>query len=252
MKVPTFRKFGLTKAQIARVESRDKKISDILTHHLTVSIGLVFGLILYIIYFNKVRPDTFLQIVFQVFLFGSIGIICVGVPAMLFKLAEMFYFKQVRAKTDEHKSITRYHEEREVHDFWQIRKDFSFWKMLDGLSFEKEVMNIYLHLGYEDLPELDDEKFEDERILKFDDKLIYFTFYTKITEFKDSDEIDKLLIRKDEKNCERLYLYSQSGFSRKLTEGFKDKPVNFFDINELIKVVRTVKDKTKPEKKEQQ
>ncbi len=242
MKVPTFQKFGLTKAQIQKAESRDKKISDILTHHLTVGIGLVFGLIIYIIYFSKVQPETFLQIVFQVFLFGSIGIICVGIPAMLFKLAEMYYFKKVKGNSAEHKTITLYQEERDKYDFWQIRKDYSFWKMLDGLSFEKEVMNVYLYLGYTDKPELDDENFEDERILEVDGKLVYFTFYTKISEFKDSAEIDKLLLKMREKGCESLYLFSQSGFIKKLTEAYKDESVKFFDINGIIKVVRTVKD----------
>ena len=90
MKVPTYHKFGLTKTQIEVAESRDKKISEILTHHLTITIGLVFGLVLYILYFDKVRPDTFIQIVVQIFLFGSIGIICVGIPAMLFQVRFVF------------------------------------------------------------------------------------------------------------------------------------------------------------------
>ena len=32
MKVPTFHKFGITKAQIVKAETRDKKISDILNY----------------------------------------------------------------------------------------------------------------------------------------------------------------------------------------------------------------------------
>ena len=241
MKVPTYHKFGLTKAQIEVAESRDKKISEILTHHLTIAIGLVFGLVLYILYFDKVRPDTFIQIVVQIFLFGSIGIICVGIPAMLFKLAEMFYLKQ-RAKTSEHQTITKYNEEREFYDFWKIRKDYGFWNMLDGLSLEKEVMSLYLHLGYEDHEEMAKEEFPDERIMKFEDKFYYFSFYTKITEFKDSEEIDKLLLRSEENKCDFLNMYSPKGFSKKVREYTAGKPVNLFDINGIIKVVRTVKE----------
>lgn len=240
MKVPTFQKFGLTKAQLRTAESRDKKISDILTHHLTVGIGLAFGLVLYIFYFINVQPESFMQIVVQIFLFGSIGIICVGIPAMLFKLAEMLYFKQ-KEKTAEHQSITSYKEERENYDFWKLRKDYGFWNMLDGLSFEKELMNIYLHLGYEDKPELDDAELENERVLFFEEKQFYFTFHTKITEFKDSSEIDKLLERAESKNCDILNIYSQKGFHKSVNEYCKDKPVNLFDINGIIKVVRTIK-----------
>ncbi|HMQ79988.1 MAG TPA: hypothetical protein PKE39_09200 [Ignavibacteria bacterium] len=240
MKVPTFRKYGITKAQLRSAESRDKKISDILTHHLTIGIGIAFGMVVYVLYFNKVQPDNFIQIVTQVFIFASLGIICIGVPALLFKLAEMYYIKQ-RSRTDEHKVITKYNEERDNYEFWKIRKDFSFWNMMDGLSFEKEVMNIYLHLGYEDKAELNDENFDQDRILSFGDKLYYFTFYTKITEFNDTSEIDKLLERKNKSNCDLLHIYSAKGFHKSLNEFIKDKPVNLFDINGIIKVVRTIK-----------
>jgi len=240
LKVPTFQKYGLTKAQLRNAESRDKKISDILTHHLTIGIGIAFGMVVYVLYFNKVQPDNFIQIVTQVFIFASLGIICVGVPAVLFKLAEMFYLKQ-KSKTDEHKVITKYHEERDSYEFWKIRKDYSFWNMMDGLSYEKEVMNIYLHLGYEDIPELNDEEFDQDRVLIFENKHYYFTFHTKITEFKDSAEIDKLLARKDKNKCDILNIYSQKGFHKSMNEFIKDKPINLFDINGIIKVVRTIK-----------
>lgn len=240
MKVPTFQKYGITKAQLRSAESRDKKISDILTHHLTIGIGIAFGMVVYVLYFNKVQPDNFIQIVTQVFIFASLGIICIGVPALLFKLAEMYYIKQ-RSKTDEHKVFTKYNEERDNYEFWKIRKDFSFWNIMDGLSFEKEVMNIYLHLGYEDKAELTDENFEQDRILSFGDKLYYFTFHTKITEFKETSEIDKLFERKNKSNCDFLNIYSAKGFHKSINEFIKDKPVNLFDINGIIKVVRTIK-----------
>lgn len=239
MKVPTYQKFGLNKARLANIETRDKKISAILTHHLTIGVGLAFGLILYILYFNKVRPDSFIQIVVQIFLFGSMGIICVGIPALMFKLAEMYYFKR-KEKTVEHQTIVKYNEERDNYDFWKIRKDYGFWNMLDGLSFEKEVMSLYLNLGYEDKEDLASEELPDDRILKFDDKFYYFSFYTKITEFKETTEIDKLLTRKEENKCDFLNLYSVKGFHKKIIEYVKDKPVNLFDINGIIKVVRTI------------
>ncbi|GEM_PF-1404410 len=240
MKVPTFQKFGLTKAQLKVIETKDKKISDILTHHLTIGIGIAFGLVVYVIYFTKVQPDNFIQIITQVFIFASLGIICVGVPALLFKLAEMFYFKQ-KSKTPESRNISKYNEERDNYEFWKIRKDYSFWNMMDGLSFEKEVMNIYLHLGYEDKGELSEENRDQDRILSYDGKLHYFTFHTKITEFKESEEIDKLLVRKEKSGCDTLNIFSQRGFHKSLNGFINNKPVNLFDINGIIKVVRTIK-----------
>ncbi|MCC6866515.1 MAG: hypothetical protein IT280_10195 [Ignavibacteria bacterium] len=241
MKVPTFQKFGITKARISTVENRDKKISDILTHHLTIGIGLAFGLVLYIIYFAKVQPESFIQIVVQIFLFGSIGIICVGIPALLFKLAEMFYFKHIKTRTSDYYAIESYTADRENYDFWKLRMDFSFWNKLDGLSFEKEVMNLYLHLGYTENAELNNSDIENERVLCYSEKLYYFTFYTKITEFKESIEIDNLLERMQNAGCNELNIYSQKGFSKKINEYSKDNPVNLFDINGIIKVARTIK-----------
>ncbi len=243
MKVPTYHKFGLTKSQVSRSEIRDKKISDILTHYLTIGIGLSLGVAVYIIYYNEVRPSTFIQVVMQVFLFGSMGVLCVGIPAVLFKLAEMFYFKQIKHKTDEHKTITKFQEERDVFDFWKLRKDYSFWKILDGLSFEKELMNIYMQMGYEDKIDLCSEEFPDDRILSKDGELFYFFFHTKAMEMKETGLIDELLKRMEKGNCKELFIFSQSGYNKKTAEYVKDKPINLLDINGIIKVVRTIKDK---------
>lgn len=243
MKVPTYHKFGITKAQIVKSESRDKKISEILTHHLTIGIGVAFGLVLYILYFDKVRPDTFLQIIMQVSLFASMGILCVGVPAVLFKLAEMFYFKQIKAKTEESKTIAEYNAQRDNFDFWKIRKDYSFWNILDGLSFEKEIMNVYMYLDYADKEELSDEEFPDDRILESDGELIYFSFYTKAAELSDKKEIDLLLKKMEKHNCAKANLFSQNGFKKQVAEYAKDKPINLLDINGIVKVVRTIKNK---------
>lgn len=243
MKVPTYNKFGLTKSQVSRSELRDKKISDILTHHLTIGIGLGLGIAVYIIYYNEVRPSTFIQIVMQIFLFGSMGVLCVGIPAVLFKLAEMFYFKQFKEKSDEHRTITKYNEERDEFDFWKIRKDYSFWKILDGLSFEKEVMNIYMQAGFEDKIELCSEEYPDDRVLSKDDQLNYFYFHTKAIEINETSLVDELLLRMKNSNCSELYIFSQSGYSKKISDFVKEKPINLLDINGIIRVVRTVKEK---------
>jgi Restriction endonuclease len=243
MKVPTYHKFGLTKSQVNRSELRDKKISDVLTHYLTIGIGLSLGLVVYIIYYNEVRPSTFIQIVMQVFLFGSMGVLCVGIPAVLFKLAEMFYFKQFKEKTEEHKTITKFQEERDEFDFWKLRKDYSFWKILDGLSFEKEVMNIYMQMGYEDEVELCSEDYPDDRILSKDEELLYFYFHTKAMEISENALIDELLLRMKKSGCSKMFIFAQSGYNKKTAEYAKVHSINLLDINGIIKVVRTIKEK---------
>ncbi|MCI0449447.1 MAG: hypothetical protein L0Y79_06640 [Chlorobi bacterium] len=241
MKVPTYHKFGLTKARMRQSEIRDKKISDILTHHLTIGIGVAFGLVIYVFYYMQVKPATLLQFVMQVFLFASLGIICVGVPAVLFKLGEMFYFKHIKEKTKEHKTITKYNEERDQYDFWRIRKDYSFWRILDGLSFEKEVMNILMHLGYEVKDDLYSDDNPNDRILSKDGSNFYLSFNTKSTEVKEIEFIDSLTKRQIEKNCNELLIFSQKGFNKKITDNLKSDNVKLYDINGIIKVVRTIK-----------
>jgi hypothetical protein len=241
MKVPTYHKFGLTKARIRQSEIRDKKISDILTHHLTIGIGVAFGLVIYVFYYMQVKPATLLQFVMQIFLFASLGIICVGVPAVLFKLGEMFYFKHVKQKTEEHKTITKYNEERDQYDFWKIRKDYSFWRILDGLSFEKEVMNILMHLGYEIKDDLYSEDNPNDRILSKDGGNYYLSFYTKSAEVNETGLVDSLKKIQNEKNCCELLIFSQKGFNKKVTEYLKSEDVKLFDINAIIKVVRSIK-----------
>lgn len=244
MKVPTYHKFGLTKTQLKEVETRDKKISDILTHHLTIGIGIGFGLAIYIIYYNAVRPSTFIQITMQIFLFASMGVLCVGVPAVLFKVAEMYYFKR-RENTDEHKTIKAYQEERDEFDFWKIRKDFSFWRILDGLSFEKEVMNLYMHLGYELKEDMFSEENPNDRVIHKDDKNYYLSFNTKLLELSDTERIDSLVKRMKELHCDELLVFSSKGFSKQVIAHAKDMNISLLDINGIIKIVRTVKNNQK-------
>jgi len=241
MKVPTYHKFGLTKARVQQSEIRDKKISDILTHHLTIGIGIGFGLVIYVFYYTRVKPSTLLQFVMQIFLFASMGIICVGIPAVLFKLGEMFYFKHIKEKTEEHKTIVKYNEERDEFDFWKIRKDYSFWRILDGLSFEKEVMNTLMHIGYEIKDDLYSDNNPNDRILFKDGNYFYLSFNTKSIEISETDIVDKLLRLKDEIKCEELLIFSQKGYSKKIFDYTNGKPIKLYDINGIIKVVRTIK-----------
>lgn len=239
LKVPTFQKYGLTKAAIKKSEVRDRKISDILTHHLTIGIGVVFGLVIYAINISKVQPSSFIQIISQVFLFASMGVICVGIPAVLFKFAEMFYFKHISPRSEEKKNIQKYMEDRDDYDFWKIRKDYSYWKVLDGLSFVREILNIHTYLDYK----IDEEKYEeslpDDRIMLKDNSAAYFSFDT-VKEVSDINVIDKLLELKGKNNCENVMLFAQYGFNKKVTEYAKEKKVQLNDINSIIKIVKTI------------
>jgi len=240
MKVPTYHKFGLTKARIKRTEIRDKKISDILTHQLTIGIGIVLGVLVYILNYSKVQPSTVIQAVMQVFLFASMGIICVGIPAVLFKFAEIFYFKYINKTSHERRTIQRYQEEREEFDFWKLRRDYSFWRVLDGFSYETEIINILLHIGYKMI----DEEYSDDRpydrVLGREGKRYYVIFNTQ-KEISETDTIEKMIRLKDEKSCDVLMVYSQKGFAKRITGLAIENEVELYDINGLIRIVKTIK-----------
>jgi len=239
MKVPTFQKYGLTKAGIKKSETRDQKISDILTHHLTIGIGVFLGLVVYVINISKVQPSSFVQVISQVFLFASMGVICVGIPAVLFKFAEMFYFKYIRGKSEEKQNIQKYYDDRDDYDFWKIRKDYSFWKVLDGLSFIRELMNIYIYLEYT----IDEDKFNelypDDRVLVKDNSFTYISFETS-REVTDISKIDKLIELSESKGCDNIIFFAQYGFNKRVLEYAKEKNVQVYDINAIIMIVKTI------------
>jgi hypothetical protein len=168
------------------------------------------------------------------------GVLCVGIPAVLFKLSEMFYFKYISSKSKEKQKIKEYQEERDEFDFWRIRQDYSFWRVMDGLSFEREVINVYMHLGYA----VNQEQVSDEnpyyRIIEFGNKNFYVSFNTS-KELTETDKIDKMQLLIKEKNCESSLLFSQKGFSHRVIQHAKEKPIELYDINRIIKLVRTIK-----------
>jgi hypothetical protein len=240
LKVPTYHKYGLTKARVDKSELRDRKISDILTHHLTIGIGIVLGILVYILNYSAVQPSTVIQAVMQVFLFASMGVICVGIPAVLFKLAEMLYFKYISPRSEEKQSIKKYQEDRHQYDFWKIRQDYSFWRVLDGLSFEREIMNIYMHLGYSMAEDEFDNELPYDRILTSGDKRSYVSFNTS-KEISEAAAIELLLKKKSEKNCDSLWVFSQKGLGKKASDYAKRNNVELYDINGLIRIVKTIK-----------
>lgn len=241
MKVPTYSKFGLTKTQLEYREERDKKISDILTHHLTIITGSAFGVFVYIINYTKIEPSNFFQMLVQIFLFASIGVLCIGVPAVLFKVTEILYFRFVRDRSKEHKDIQKYKKQRGIFDFWKIREDFSFWKILDGLSFQKEVINIFLYDGFKVKSGLRYENSTKDVFMEKDGECVCIAFNTNVTAINDIDKINEKIELKNMFSADRLIIISQRGFSGKVQEYARKKGLETFDINGLTKLVKKVK-----------
>ncbi len=68
---------------------------------------------------------------------------------LIFKGIEKLYYKYLGSKSLQYNSILKYESDREKFDYWKIRRDESYWKLLDGSSFENEVLSVFLNLGFE-------------------------------------------------------------------------------------------------------
>ncbi len=240
MKVPTYSKFGIKKSEVEKSDSRDRKVSYALNHTLPLYVGIALGLLVYIAYFTKINPSGFLQIITQIFLFATVGVICVGVPVIIFKLTERFYYKFLNTSSDQYQAIKEYKIDREEYDFWKIRQDAAFWNHLDGLSIEKEVMNLFMYQGYEMRNELFDERIIYDHIISKDGKNFYVSFKT-IKIFDNTKDAQVLLERMSKSNCVQLFIIATKGVTKNAAEYSLGKPVLFLTLKEIIAMVRDVK-----------
>jgi len=239
MKVPTYSKYGLKKIEVEQSDLRDKKVTHLLTHTLPLIAGGILGIAVFFIYFFKSGQSNVLQVFYQIFLFGTIGVICVGLPMAFFVLAERGYFFFLSKGNEKYKSIIAFKNDRAGYDFWKIRMDEGFWGMLDGLSIEKEVINLYMHKGYELKTEFETASGEHDHVLEKDGKTIYLDFRTDV-KVEDENYIKLLLENKDKSGANELVILSKFGFSKQLMEFVKDKPVELLTMKDIIKQVKEI------------
>jgi hypothetical protein len=239
MKVPTYSKYGLKKIDIEHSDLRDRKVTHLLTHTLPLIVGGILGVVVFFIYFFKSGQSGVLQVFYQVFLFGTIGVICVGLPMAFFVLAERGYFFFISKGNKKYKTILAYKDDRAGYDFWKVRMDESFWGMLDGLSIEREVINLYMHLGYELKTEFETADGEHDHVLGKDGKTIYLDFRTD-NKVEDENYIKLLLENKDKAGANELKVLSKYGFSKQIIEFVKGKPVELLTLKDIIKQVKEI------------
>jgi hypothetical protein len=176
MRFPVYKKYGLTKAKFEKAELRNRSISNLLSHKLPLALGLVLGILFYILIFNRLNHSNIFEIIAQAFLFGTVGVLCVGIPVILFKSVEKLYFRYLKSISREYKNIQMYEKDKERYRYFRVRTDERFWKLLDGLSFEKEVLNIYSRLGYDVKSEMQGNGSKADYLLAGKDELFYLRF----------------------------------------------------------------------------
>jgi len=239
VKVPTYSKYGLKKIEIERSDERDRKVTKLLTHTLPLAAGGALGIVVFFIYFFKSGQTTVFSVFYQIFLFGTIGIVCVGIPMVFFVIAERLYFHYQRSSNKKYRSVMQYKSDRADFDFWKLRSDEKFWNSIDGLSLEKEVVNIFMHNGYDFKGEYRKSDNEFDHLLSKDGKLIYLDCKTG-PRLEDLDYVKNLLENMNNARASELILVSRKGFGNSIMEFVKDKAVRLYTIGDIINLIREI------------
>ena len=231
MKVPTFRKYGITKSQFETLEKKVERVAHYLSHSLPVIIGLIGGIIIYISVSGKFKPVTVFQYIQQVFILASIIIISIGISLLIFMGLKYVYDLFFKRTSDVYKKSMSYKEDRSRYDFWKLRLDDSYWLYLDGLSVEKEIIGLYALLGYSIRSEIKtDSSHLDYILINESGNSIYLRFHPA-KPINRVEEINDIIIRENEINAGEIHVISLKSYNKSLpglTKRKKNKIVHSF------------------------
>jgi hypothetical protein len=239
MKVPTYRKYGISKRKLDGVNSRTRKVSNLLTHDIPLILGIVIGIALWVFTYKRINPSGFLDNVSKIFLFSTIGLICVGIPMLLFKAAEKLYYMYLERNSKTYMGVRKYEEDREKFDYWKIRRDENYWRLLDGLSFENEMMNVLFKLGYIAKSEIYGNENDKAYIITKDGEDTLLICNT--SKANEGYSFMESFIKEHGKEFSGIMLVSSSPFPA----GFEKKIKGYaqlISLKELVDMVRTIKE----------
>ncbi len=239
MKVPTFQKYGIKKSEVINKEIRETKISHLLTHSIPLTFGVCAGVVIYFIYYYQMGEVNVLNIIGNVFLFGSMGLLCVGIPMAILKLVERIWINFINPSTGKNPTITEYQTNRDDYEYWKVRMTEVYWRCLDGLSFENEVLALFKMEDYDV-----DEKFNNQLafyfVMKKNDDKIFLAFKTNIHPIDDkfTHYIDKL---SKHYNPLRTIIISNKQSSEDVKQFLNGSGTEFYSFREIAQYVRTLK-----------
>lgn len=238
MKVPTYKKYGLTKRKYDKVNEKDRKVSHLIAHDIPLILGIAVGIALWIYTYKRLNPSGVLETASQIFLFGTIGLICVGIPMLIFKSVEKLYRYYLWKNSSEYISAKRYEDDREMYSSWKIRRDENYWRLLDGLSFEKEMLKVFSKTGYD----IKSEVSEGNSISAFavskegrDILLLCWTGKRKV-EFSNI----KQLLDEYKNEFSETILVSSGSFTSEFVNKSKHYQLKLFSLKELVELARTI------------
>lgn len=233
MKVPTYKKYGLSKREFENINSRSRKVSNLLTHDIPLVLGIAFGIALWIFTYRKLNPSGILGTTSQIFVFGTIGLICVGIPMLLFKGAEKLYYAYMKRNSPGFRGAAMYEEDREKYNYWKIRTDESYWRLLDGLSFEKETLAVLKKAGYVLKSQFHEGQLKGSSIIRKDGEDFLLIFRTGQQQAEIPDKIGK---------TQKVMIVFTKPFSPDFIKRSKNYNVRLVSIKELTDLVRKIKE----------
>jgi hypothetical protein len=238
MKVPTYRKYGLSKRKFDSVNDRNRKVSHLLAHDIPFVLGIAIGIALWIYTYKRLNPTGVLETASQIFLFGTIGLICVGIPMLIFKSVEKLYHYYMRKNSPEYISAKMYEDDREVFSRWKIRRDENYWRLLDGLSFEKEMLKVFSKTGYEVKSEVSQGSSFNAYAVSKDGKDILLLCWTGKSQLEFST-VEQVLVENKNRFNEAM-LVSSSSFTSELVKKSGNYPLKLITLKDLVELARTI------------
>jgi hypothetical protein len=238
LKVPTYQKYGLTKSQLEKFEEKNRKVTQLLTHQIPLALGLLIGILIYVLNYRKFNPDTIMKVLGQVFLFASLGVICLGLPLMFFKIVDSWYYTFLEKTNSTYRKILQYQKDKEKFEYWHIRTDEKFWNLVDGRTFEKEVVNIYVNLGYEIKSEMLDAENITEYILRKNSKDYYLKCITnkKIDDIAEAEKLTNVY----NTNFAEIIIVLKKGYSKEVYEKLNIGKVKILSVKDVVNLMKTI------------
>jgi len=238
MKVPTYKKYGLTKRKYDKVNEKERKVSHLIAHDIPFVLGIAVGIALWIYTYKRLNPSGVLETVSQIFLFGTIGLICVGIPMLIFKSIEKLYRYYMRRNSSEYIGAKMYEDDRETYSRWKIRRDENYWRLLDGLSFEKEMLKVFSKTGYEVKSEVTRGNSFNAYAVSSDGKDILLLCWTGKSQLEFST-IEQVF-EENKKRFNKAILVSTGSFSSEFVNKSKEYPLKLMSLKELVELARTI------------
>ncbi len=239
MKVPTYQKYGLTKKEYENSKSKNSRISFLLTHEIPLVLGIILGVVFWFISYRKLNPSGFFETAWQIFIFGTMGMLCIGIPMLIFKGIEKLYYAYLGSKSQQYNSIIKYELDREKFDFWKIRRDESYWKLLDGSSFENEVLSVFSKLGYEFNSEHVSQSGKRKFLLHNNGEKYILICRTSRngTDFKEYEGIIN-----DYGDADNIIIVSPYDFPKEFINLTVNKSLKLISVKELVELIKTIKE----------